>query len=49
MELQFKYQKEIDALLAEGCQMPKLYAPNDSKLVVSLFQKKVDKTTFPNI
>ena len=25
----FKYQEQIDELLAMGCQLPVLYAPND--------------------
>lgn len=28
-EVRFKYQKQIDELLAMGCQLPELYAPND--------------------
>lgn len=25
----FKYQKQIDELLAKGCQLPELFAPNN--------------------
>lgn len=28
-ETKFKYQKQIDELLAIGCQLPELFAPND--------------------
>jgi hypothetical protein len=28
-EPKFKYQKQIDDLLANGCQLPELFAPND--------------------
>ena len=28
-EVKFKYQKQIDELLAIGCQLPELYAPNN--------------------
>lgn len=28
-EFRFKYQKELDELLARGCQLPPLFAPND--------------------
>lgn len=47
MELQFKYQKEIDALLAEGCQMPKLYAPNDMQACRFAFSEKGRQNHIP--
>ena len=28
-EVKFKYQKQIDELLATGCQLPELFAPNN--------------------
>ena len=28
-EIRFKYQKQIDELLAMGCQLPELFAPDD--------------------
>lgn len=28
-EVKYKYQKQIDELLALGCQLPELYAPNN--------------------
>jgi len=28
-EPKFKYQKQIDELLAKGCQLPELFAPNN--------------------
>lgn len=28
-EVKYKYQKQIDELLAIGCQLPELYAPNN--------------------
>ena len=28
-EVKFKYQKQIDELLAGGCQLPELFAPNN--------------------
>ena len=29
METKFKYQQQLDELLAMGCQLPDLFAPND--------------------
>lgn len=29
MNIRFKYQEQIDILLAEGCQLPELFVPNN--------------------
>jgi hypothetical protein len=29
MNIRFKYQEQIDMLLAEGCQLPELFVPNN--------------------
>ena len=46
-ELQFKYQKEIDALLAEGCQQPKLYAPNGMQACRFAFSEEGHQNHIP--
>jgi hypothetical protein len=46
-ELQFKYQKEIDALLAKGCQMPMLYAPNDMQACRFAFSEEGHQNHIP--
>lgn len=36
----FKYQKQIDELLAMGCQLPELFAPNDMQACRFAFSKE---------
>ena len=46
-ELRFKYQKEIDALLAEGCQLPELYAPNGMQACRFAFSEEGHQNHIP--
>lgn len=39
-ETKFKYQKQIDELLAMGCQLPELFAPNDIQACRFAFSKE---------
>lgn len=43
----FKYQKQIDQLLAIGCQLPELYAPNDMQACRFAFSKERHKNHIP--
>ena len=39
-EPKFKYQKQIDELLANGCQLPELFAPNNMQACRFVFSEK---------
>ena len=39
-DVRFKYQKQIDELLATGCQLPELFAPNNMDACRFAFSEK---------
>lgn len=39
-DVKFKYQEQIDKLMAEGCQLPKLFAPNNLQACRFAFSEK---------
>ncbi len=43
----FKYQKQIDELIEQGCQLPKLYAPNDMFACRFAFSDSTHKNHIP--
>ena len=43
----FKYQEQIDELLAMGCQLPVLYAPNDRKACRFAFSEEGHQNHIP--
>ena len=43
-EPKFKYQKQINELLAKGCQLPELYAPNNMEACRFAFSEEDTKT-----
>lgn len=43
----FKYQKQIDELLAKGCQLPELFAPNNMAACRSVFSQEGHQNHIP--
>ena len=48
-EEKFKYQKQIDTLLALGCQLPELFAPNDMNACRFAFSEAEYQNPYPTI
>ena len=46
-EPKFKYQKQIDELLAKGCQLPELFAPNNMPACRFAFSKEEHQNHIP--
>lgn len=46
-EYKFKYQKELDNLLTEGCQLPPLFAPNGMKAFRFAFSSPEQQNHIP--
>ena len=46
-ELTFKYQKQIDELLAKGCQLPELFAPNNMQACRFVFSEEGHQNHVP--
>jgi hypothetical protein len=43
----FKYQKQIDELLAKGCQLPELFAPNNMAACRFVFSQEGHQNHIP--
>ena len=46
-ETKFKYQKQIDELLATGCQLPELFAPNNLEACRFVFSEEGHQNHIP--